>query len=122
MKTKKFQPRDPRFDDLCGSHFSKEKFDKRYAFLDDIRERERAELRKTLKQTENPDEKDKLKYLLRRMKQQSQAKEYNAIMKQVEEEYKKDEIAKVKKKLVYVVHQLVGVIVKDIAVGAIGLG
>ena len=80
---------------MCGSKFNEEEFDKNYSFLDDVREREATELKKTLDQTKDPAKKRKLKYLLRRMKEQKRAKQHRNIMKQVEEQHRKSEIEKV---------------------------
>ena len=91
----KFTPRDPRFDDLCGSQFDEEKFNKTYSFLDNIREREAKELKKMLDETTDSSKKKKLRYLLRRMKEQKRAKQHRNIMRQVEDEHRKAELEKV---------------------------
>ena len=90
-----FLPRDPRFDNLCGSEFNEDKFDKSYSFLDDIRQREADQLRNMLKSTDKQSEKQKLRYLIRRMKEQKKAKGHRAMMRKVEREYMKKECEKV---------------------------
>ncbi|KAI5461127.1 hypothetical protein BGZ63DRAFT_404025 [Mariannaea sp. PMI_226] len=54
------QYRDPRFDPLVG-RLDEEKAKKNYAFLDEYREKELADLRAQVKKTKNPEEKEALK-------------------------------------------------------------
>lgn len=63
-------PRDPRFDSLCGT-FKEKAFHSAYKFVDDLREKEITVLKKKLKKEKNNEEKEKLKYLVQRMENQS---------------------------------------------------
>uniref|UniRef100_A0A8D8SDU3 rRNA biogenesis protein RRP36 n=1 Tax=Cacopsylla melanoneura TaxID=428564 RepID=A0A8D8SDU3_9HEMI len=63
-------PRDPRFDSLCGT-FKEKAFHSAYKFVDDIRDKEITILKKKLKKEKNSDEKEKIKYLVQRMENQS---------------------------------------------------
>lgn len=91
------QTRDPRFDALCGSEFNQDVFDKRYAFVDEIKSREQKELQKQLKKAKNSDKVAELKYLLNRSKQQQKAKEQRVAKRKMELEWKQEEKAKVAK-------------------------
>jgi ribosomal RNA-processing protein 36 len=55
--------RDPRFDSLSGN-FNEELFNKSYSFLDDLKQGEMKEMRKELKKTTDPKEKEKLRKAL----------------------------------------------------------
>ena len=94
MKQKR-TPRDPRFDDLCGSKFDEDSFNDSYKFLDEIRDREIQELQSMLQEATEPVRKKKLSYLLQRMKNQQHAKKFRAMERTVEKEWYKEEIAKV---------------------------
>lgn len=66
------EPRDPRFDSRCGE-FDRNRFREDYAFVNEIRQKEAAELKMRLKQLDRGDlvEKQKLKLLLQRMENQN---------------------------------------------------
>lgn len=61
--------RDPRFDPLCGK-FNKSTFEKNYRFVNDIKVKEKEKLKKLLRNAKTEDEKNKLKYLIRRFENQ----------------------------------------------------
>jgi len=60
---------DPRFDPLCGE-FDEKKFNKHYAFINDMRVEEVEKLKEELKEETNPRRIDKIKYLIQRMENQ----------------------------------------------------
>lgn len=67
------RPRDPRFDSNCGE-FDRDKFKEDYSFVDEMREKEAAELTQQLKKFKRDDqteEKQKIKLVLQRMKNQN---------------------------------------------------
>ncbi|XP_077192603.1 ribosomal RNA processing protein 36 homolog [Paroedura picta] len=72
VPVKKKVPRDPRFDDLSGE-YNPEVFEKTYAFLNDLRKKEKEEVRKQLKKCRTVDQQNKLRQLLTRMTQQEDA-------------------------------------------------
>ncbi|XP_046402234.1 ribosomal RNA processing protein 36 homolog [Ischnura elegans] len=65
----KQRSRDPRFDSLCGS-FNERVFRNAYRFVDDIRLKEREQLKSRLKEESDPEGKEKLQYLLTRLENQ----------------------------------------------------
>lgn len=78
--------RDPRFDPLCGS-FNKEKFHKRYGFVDEIKKKEREQLKEELNNTQDEARKEQINLLLQRMNNQlSEKDKREAAMKRVVEE------------------------------------
>lgn len=89
--------RDPRFDDICGSKFNEEVFDKRYTFLNDIREREKKILRKKLKKSKSTENRTQIKYLLNRMSNQEREKARKQEERDVFMSWKQEEKAKVMK-------------------------
>ncbi|XP_055695626.1 ribosomal RNA processing protein 36 homolog [Lutzomyia longipalpis] len=68
-KSEIIRPRDPRFDAKCGE-FSRSEFKKRFSFVDEMRMKEIAELKESLKKTEDPEEKKKIKGLIQRLDNQ----------------------------------------------------
>ncbi|ELT98078.1 hypothetical protein CAPTEDRAFT_116803, partial [Capitella teleta] len=72
IQVKKKVIQDPRFSDLCGT-YDETFFKKSFSFIDDIRVRERNELQDQLAKSKDPEEKEKIKYLLNRMTQQDMA-------------------------------------------------
>ena len=62
----KKEVRDPRFDSLCGEYDDKI-FKASYKFVDDIKAKELIELKKQLKDEEDPDKISQIKYLIQRM-------------------------------------------------------
>ena len=95
--------RDPRFDSMCGE-FDEKIFKASYKFVDDIKSKELVELKKQLKDEEDPEKVSQLKYLIQRM--ENQAREKTKISKQKEaakeEKQKNRELAREGKAPVFV--------------------
>ncbi|KAM8947201.1 ribosomal RNA processing protein 36 homolog [Pelodytes ibericus] len=89
-RSKKEMRRDPRFDDLSGE-YKPEVFEKTYRFLDDVKKQERETIQKKMKKVRNPELKDKLDHLLRRMDQQEKATLKNQKLRERELEFKKEQ-------------------------------
>merc|ERR1711863_176883 len=70
--------RDPRFDPMCGEYDEK-MFKESYKFVDNLKEKELKTLKKELKEEEDPERKEQIKYLIQRM--ENQAREKNKIEK-----------------------------------------
>ncbi|XP_053314897.1 ribosomal RNA processing protein 36 homolog, partial [Spea bombifrons] len=87
---KKEMRRDPRFDDLSGE-FKPEVFEKTYTFLEDVKKREKEIVNKKLRKVSNPELKDKLEQLLRRMDQQEKASQEKQKMRERQLEFKKQQ-------------------------------
>ncbi|OAA71591.1 hypothetical protein ISF_02142 [Cordyceps fumosorosea ARSEF 2679] len=66
------KPRDPRFDPLMGT-VDEDKMRRAYAFLDDYRDSEMADLKAQIKKTKNPTEKEALKRQLLSMESRKKA-------------------------------------------------
>lgn len=62
--------RDPRFDPNCGE-FNATKFKENFSFVADIKAKELVELKAQLKESKDPKEIKKLKYLIQRMQNQN---------------------------------------------------
>ncbi|GAB0100437.1 ribosomal RNA processing protein 36 homolog [Sergentomyia squamirostris] len=70
QKKKNTNPaRDPRFDEQCGD-FDRQIFKKRYSFVEDLKAKEVKELRASLKKTDDPEEKAKIRHLIQRLENQ----------------------------------------------------
>ena len=65
----KEEKRDPRFDPLCGE-FDENIFKSSYKFVNDIKSQELDTLKKELREEEDPDSKEKIKFLIQRLKNQ----------------------------------------------------
>ena len=91
----KREVRDPRFDSLCGEYDEKI-FKSSYKFVDDIKAKELVELKKQLKDEDDPEKISQIKYLIQRL--ENQAREKTKISKQKEaekaEKQKNRELAK----------------------------
>ncbi|XP_046992211.1 ribosomal RNA processing protein 36 homolog isoform X2 [Schistocerca americana] len=61
--------RDPRFDPLCGT-FNDETFKNAYSFVNEIRDKEKEQLKNELEKETNTAKKEKIKYILQRMENQ----------------------------------------------------
>nr|XP_023021440.1 ribosomal RNA processing protein 36 homolog [Leptinotarsa decemlineata] len=92
--TKKFVPRDPRFDPLCGQ-FDEKEFRANYKFLNDIRQNEKKELEKELKNCVNPERNKVIQLLIQRIN--NQLREHNKI--ETEELKKVEEKMEIRRKL-----------------------
>uniref|UniRef100_A0A2M4AWZ3 rRNA biogenesis protein RRP36 n=1 Tax=Anopheles triannulatus TaxID=58253 RepID=A0A2M4AWZ3_9DIPT len=75
------RPRDPRFDPKQG-YFSGRKFRQDYGFINDLRTKELKKLQNKLHSTEDPEEAEKIKFVMRRT--ENQVREY-AKQKQLDE-------------------------------------
>ncbi|XP_054010403.1 ribosomal RNA processing protein 36 homolog [Hylaeus anthracinus] len=69
VQIKKYIPRDPRFDGLCGT-FDQKEFKKAYGFLTDVKKNDLQKLKKQLTETEDPKVIKKIKYLIQRLENQ----------------------------------------------------
>ncbi|KAM9317493.1 ribosomal RNA processing protein 36 homolog [Gastrophryne carolinensis] len=90
VPVKKMMRRDPRFDDLSGE-FSADAFDKTYRFLGDMKRREREAVEKQLKKTKQPEMKEKLETLLRRMDQQEAAAQKKRELRDSQLQHKREQ-------------------------------
>ncbi|XP_018606361.2 ribosomal RNA processing protein 36 homolog [Scleropages formosus] len=88
VPVKKKLLRDPRFDNLSGE-FKPEIFEKTYSFLNDVKQKEKMEVQKMLKKVKEPNKKEQLQLLLRRMVNQESAQESKARRREKELEFKK---------------------------------
>ncbi|XP_078503368.1 ribosomal RNA processing protein 36 homolog isoform X2 [Lissotriton helveticus] len=99
VPVKKKVHRDPRFDDLSGE-YKPEIFEKTYGFINDIKKKEKEVIEKRLKKVKDPEQKQKLEQLLKRLVHQEKAQQ--ALQKQRERELefkkKQGELAKQGKK------------------------
>ncbi|KAF2016693.1 DUF947-domain-containing protein [Aaosphaeria arxii CBS 175.79] len=91
VEVKKRNARDPRFDAATGPRTDENTFKKRYAFLDDYRDSEIAELRSTIKKTKSEDDKEKLKRKLLSMESQKKARAAKDKQQEITREHKKKE-------------------------------
>merc|ERR1711944_122509 len=66
--------RDPRFDPMCGEYDEK-MFKESYKFVDNIKEKELKTLKKELKEEEDPERKEQIKYLIQRQENQTREKQ-----------------------------------------------
>jgi ribosomal RNA-processing protein 36 len=64
--------RDPRFEASSGE-FKPGIFNKNYAFLNEVKTKEKKTLKKTLKKTSDPEKKTELKFLVKRMENQERS-------------------------------------------------
>ncbi|ORZ19587.1 hypothetical protein BCR42DRAFT_371231 [Absidia repens] len=72
VETASTKRRDPRFDKLSGQ-LNQDLFEKSYGFLDDYKQSEQAQLKEQLTKTKDPEERERLKSILTRMKSQETA-------------------------------------------------
>ncbi|XP_060559856.1 uncharacterized protein LOC132719915 [Ruditapes philippinarum] len=82
--------RDPRFDDLSGE-FQDKHFMKNYAFLDDVKQKEKLLVQKKMKQTKDEEKKKELSKLLNRMNQQEQLEQKKRHRIELEQQWKQKE-------------------------------
>ncbi|KAL0258711.1 rRNA biogenesis protein rrp36 [Diplodia seriata] len=90
LASKKRAPRDPRFDALSGS-LNSNQLKHNYAFLDQYRDSEMAELKASIKKTKNEEDKAILKRKLLSMESQKKAKDSKERHEKVLREHKKQE-------------------------------
>ncbi|KAL4728462.1 rRNA biogenesis protein rrp36 [Fusarium chlamydosporum] len=86
----KRQYRDPRFDPLVG-RVDEEKASKAYAFLDEYRDKEMADLRAQIKKTKNFNEKENLKRQLQSMESRKKANQRRQDEENLLKEHRKKE-------------------------------
>ncbi|KAM4611246.1 ribosomal RNA processing protein 36 homolog [Discoglossus pictus] len=91
VPAKKEMRRDPRFDDLSGE-YKPEVFEKTYKFLDDVKKREKEAVQKKLRKSRDPELKEKLEQLIRRMDQQQEAAQKKQKQRERELEFKRQQI------------------------------
>jgi ribosomal RNA-processing protein 36 len=91
VEVKKPTFRDPRFENVGGPRPDENTLNKRYAFLNDYKESEMAELRQAIKKTKNEDDKEKLKRKLLSMESQKKAREAKLKQQEIVHEHKKRE-------------------------------
>ncbi|KAJ4250577.1 rRNA biogenesis protein rrp36 [Fusarium torreyae] len=84
------QYRDPRFDPLVG-RVDEEKASKAYAFLDEYRDKEMADLRVQIKKTKNVNEKENLKRQLQSMESRKKANQRRQDEESLLKEHRKKE-------------------------------
>lgn len=95
LAPKKRAARDPRFDSLAGP-LDSNKISHNYAFLDQYRDSEMAELKATIKKTKNEEDKEILKKKLLSMESQKKAKQSKERHEKIVREHKKQEKEAVK--------------------------
>ncbi|KAF4988638.1 hypothetical protein FDECE_14972 [Fusarium decemcellulare] len=84
------QYRDPRFDPLVG-RVDEEKASRAYAFLDEYREKEMADLKAQIKKTKDPNAKDDLKRQLQAMESRKKARKRKEEADNLLKEHRKKE-------------------------------
>jgi ribosomal RNA-processing protein 36 len=92
---KKFKPRDPRFEKYSGN-FNQGLFEASYSFLDDVRQEELQELKQALKSGDFIEQKEDLKKMIMKKKQEIQRMKDERREKKVKRELIKEEKNKVK--------------------------
>lgn len=91
VEVKKPTFRDPRFENVGGPKPDENTLSKRYAFLNDYKESEMAELRQAIKRTKNEGDKEKLKRKLLSMESQKKARQNKEKQQEIVREHKKKE-------------------------------
>lgn len=89
VQVKKYIPRDPRFDNLCGMYNPK-KFKRNYGFINEIKENDIKELKKELTESKDPKKINKIKYLIQRLENQLREEKRRDLEEQKEYEEKKE--------------------------------
>ncbi|KAF2268945.1 DUF947-domain-containing protein [Lojkania enalia] len=90
IDVKKPASRDPRFDPIAGRPDANT-FKKRYAFLDDYKASEMAELRATIKKAKNEADKEKLRRKLLSMESQKKSQDTKEKQQEIVRDHKKQE-------------------------------
>jgi ribosomal RNA-processing protein 36 len=91
VDVKKPVSRDPRFENISGPGPEQHTLDKRYAFLNDYKASEMAELKAAIKKTKNEADKEKLKKKLMSMESQEKARKRKEQEQEVINEHRKKE-------------------------------
>ncbi|KAJ3648210.1 hypothetical protein Zmor_020030 [Zophobas morio] len=81
--------RDPRFESFCGT-FDKKIFQDNYKFVNDLRKKERDQLKDELKNTTNEEEKKRIKFAVQRLENQIRNEEMKT--SQEDQTYSKNEV------------------------------
>ncbi|XP_071868839.1 ribosomal RNA processing protein 36 homolog [Bombus fervidus] len=89
VQVKKFIPRDPRFDSLCGTYDPK-RFKRNYSFINEIKENDIKELKKELTKSKDPKKIKKIKYLIQRLENQLREEKRRNLEEQKVYEEKKE--------------------------------
>ena len=91
VEVKKPVFRDPRFDKLSGAGPNEHTLNNRYAFLNDYRASEMADLKTAIKKSKNEAEKSQLKRQLLSMESQQKAREAKEKQREILQQHKKKE-------------------------------
>ncbi len=91
VEVKKRQVRDPRFENISGPRLDQNVVENRYAFLNDYRASEMADLRTTIKKTKDEGEKERLKKKLLSMESQDQTRKRKEEHQKVIRDHRKNE-------------------------------
>ncbi|KAI4498899.1 hypothetical protein M0802_006074 [Mischocyttarus mexicanus] len=89
IQVKKNRPRDPRFDSLCGD-FNEKAFQNAYSFINEIKMNNLETLKNELKETDDPKEIKKIKYLIQRLENQIREQKRTQMKKEKEIQEKKE--------------------------------
>ncbi|XP_060825998.1 ribosomal RNA processing protein 36 homolog [Bombus pascuorum] len=89
VQVKKYIPRDPRFDSLCGTYDQK-RFKRDYSFINKIKEDDIKELKKELTESKDPKKTKKIKYLIQRLENQLREDKRRNLEEQKQCEEKKE--------------------------------
>lgn len=89
VQVKKYVPRDPRFDSLCGTYDPKQ-FKKNYAFINKIKENDIKNLKKELTRSRDPKQIRKIKYLIQRLENQLREEKRRILNEEKQREEKKE--------------------------------
>ncbi|XP_072912364.1 ribosomal RNA processing protein 36 homolog [Hemitrygon akajei] len=87
---KKRVVRDPRFDDLSGD-YNPEIFDKTYAFLTEVRSKEKEIIKRKLRKVKKEKSKKQLEYVLQRMTDQEKAQEHTRQQRERMKQFKQEQ-------------------------------
>lgn len=90
MNVTKSKHRDPRFDSLSGK-FNPDLFDKSYAFIEDLKEKEMKQLEVKMKKTKSLELKQEMSAQLKEMKQEKREKERKQKLLKVQQEHHRKE-------------------------------
>lgn len=95
VSVKKRELRDPRFDGLCGT-FDEKSFKKNYGFLSKVKENDLKKLKSQLRKTDDPEEVEKIKYLIQRLENQLREENTRKAKEQEKLEEKRENSERVK--------------------------
>ncbi|XP_078255010.1 ribosomal RNA processing protein 36 homolog isoform X2 [Rhinoraja longicauda] len=95
VAVKKGVLRDPRFDDLSGD-YNPEIFDKTYAFIATIRNKEKELIKRKLRRVKKPESKQQLEYVLQRMTEQDKAQDHKRQQRERLNQFKQEQRQRVR--------------------------